>query len=74
MQEELDLIREQAQKIERSGALGDRAPIRGCSEFLVACSMKGRTPKELEIAMEVFGKSAGLRSEPRLHGPRLPRN
>ena len=58
MQEELDLIREQAQKIERSGALGRSRSYARLLEFLVACSMKGRTPKELEIAMEVFGKSA----------------
>ena len=32
--------------------------MRGLLEFLVACSIEGRTPKELEIAMEVFGKGA----------------
>lgn len=58
MQEELDLIREQAQKIERSGALGRSRSYSRLLEFLVECSLKGRTPKELEIAMEVFGKGA----------------
>jgi hypothetical protein len=58
MQEERDLIREQAQKIERSGALGRSRSYTRLLEFLVECSAKGRTPKELEIAMEVFGKGA----------------
>jgi hypothetical protein len=58
MQEELDLIREQARKIERSGALGRSRSYARLLEFLVESSLKGRTPKELEIAMEVFGKSA----------------
>jgi len=58
MQEELDLIREQAQRIERSGALGRSRSYARLLEFLVECSLRGRTPKELEIAMEVFGKGA----------------
>jgi hypothetical protein len=58
MQDELDLLRDQAQKIERSGALGRSRSYARLLEFLVECSLKGRTPKELEIAMEVFGKGA----------------
>jgi hypothetical protein len=58
MPEELDLIREQARKIESSGALGRSRSYARLLEFLVECSSKGRTPKELEIAMEVFGKGA----------------
>ena len=58
MQEELDLIREQATKIERSGALGRSRSYGRLLEFLVECSTNGRTPKELEIAMEVFGRGA----------------
>jgi len=58
MQEERDLIREQAQKIARSGALGRSRSYARLLEFLVESSIGGRTPKELEIAMEVFGKSA----------------
>src|SRR5262245_41785699 len=58
MQPEQELLREQAQKIERSGALGRSRSYARLLEFLVDCSTGGRTPKELEIAMEVFGKGA----------------
>src|SRR5262245_44668197 len=58
MAAEPEILREQAQKIERSGALGRSRSYARLLEFLVECSLKGRTPKELEIAMEVFGKGA----------------
>jgi hypothetical protein len=58
MQQELQLVREQAQRIASSGALGRSRSYARLLEFLVDCSVAGRTPKELEIAMEVFGKSA----------------
>jgi hypothetical protein len=58
MQPEQELLREQAQKIERSGALGRSRSYARLLEFLVDCSLEGRTPKELEIAIEVFGKGA----------------
>src|SRR5688500_5584625 len=55
---EAELLREQAAKIVQSGALGRSRSYARLLEFLVACSSEGRTPKELEIAMEVFGKGA----------------
>jgi hypothetical protein len=58
MPEPLGLLQEEAQKIERSGALGRSRSYTRLLEFLVDCSLNGRTPKELEIAMEVFGKGA----------------
>jgi hypothetical protein len=58
MQQELQLIREQAERIARSGALGRSRSYARLLEFLVDCCADGRTPKELEIAMEVFGKGA----------------
>jgi hypothetical protein len=58
MQPELEIIREQALKITQSGALGRSRSYARLLEFLVECGVQGRTPKELEIAMEVFGKSA----------------
>lgn len=58
MQTELELIREQALKITQSGALGRSRSYARLLEFLVDCGSQGRTPKELEIAMEVFGKGA----------------
>jgi hypothetical protein len=54
--EDLDLLREHADRIVRSGALGRSRSYARLLEFLVTCSSEGRTPKELEIAMEVFGK------------------
>ncbi len=50
------LIREQADRIVARGALGRSATYVRLLEFLVACAGEGRTPKELEIAAEVFGK------------------
>jgi hypothetical protein len=58
MQAEAQLLREQAQKIVASGALGRSRSYARLLEFLVDCALSGRTPKELEIAMEVFGKGA----------------
>ncbi|MEO8467581.1 MAG: hypothetical protein ABI640_19830 [Gammaproteobacteria bacterium] len=58
MQAEAQLLREQAQKIASSGALGRSRSYTRLLEFLVDCGAAGRAPKELEIAMEVFGKGA----------------
>ncbi|HVY65998.1 MAG TPA: hypothetical protein VHH11_14345 [Gammaproteobacteria bacterium] len=58
MQAEAQSLREQAQKVASSGALGRSRSYSRLLEFLVDCAVGGRTPKELEIAMEVFGKGA----------------
>ena len=58
MQAEAPSLREQAQKIASSGALGRSRSYARLLEFLVDCTVAGRAPKELEIAMEVFGKGA----------------
>jgi hypothetical protein len=58
MQPEAELLREQANKIVRSGALGRSRSYARLLEFLVECAAGGRTPKELEIAMEAFGRGA----------------
>ncbi len=50
------LIREQADRIVARGALGRSPTYVRLLEFLVACVGEGRTPKELEIAAQVFGK------------------
>ena len=55
---EAELLREQAAKIVQSGALGRSRSYGRLLEFLVECAIAGRTPKELEIAMEVFGRGA----------------
>ena len=55
---EAELLREQVAKIVQSGALGRSRSYGRLLEFLVDCAVAGRTPKELEIAMEVFGRGA----------------
>jgi hypothetical protein len=58
MAAEAELLREQAATIVQSGALGRSRSYARLLEFLVECADNGRTPKELEIAMEVFGRGA----------------
>jgi hypothetical protein len=58
MQSDAGLLREQAQKIVQSGVLGRSRSYARLLEFLVECAMSGRVPKELEIAIEVFGRGA----------------
>ena len=58
MAAEPDILREQAASIVRSGALGRSRSYARLLEFLVECARSSRTPKELEIAMEVFGRGA----------------
>ncbi|HEX6997655.1 MAG TPA: hypothetical protein VF322_05895 [Gammaproteobacteria bacterium] len=54
--QQADLLREQAAKVARSGALGRSRSYARLLEFLAECSAEGRTPKEVEIAVEVFGR------------------
>jgi hypothetical protein len=58
MAAEPELLREQVANIVKSGALGRSRSYARLLEFLVECAGSGRTPKELEIAMEVFGRGA----------------
>lgn len=58
MQTDVELLREQVAKIAASGALGRSRSYARLLDYLVACASEGRTPKELEIAMEVFAKGA----------------
>jgi hypothetical protein len=58
MNEDLNLLREQARKIEKCGALGRSRSYARLLEFLIDASEAGRVPKELEIAIGVFGKGA----------------
>lgn len=58
MDSSIETIREQARKIAASGVLGRSRSYRRLLEFLVERAAEGRTPKELEIASEVFGKGA----------------
>jgi len=58
--EQIDLIRDQAEKIKASGVLGRARSYARLLGYLVDCSAEGRTPKEIEIATEVFAKDAGF--------------
>jgi hypothetical protein len=58
MAPEAEILRERAATIVRSGALGRSRSYARLLEFLVECAHSGRTPKELEIAIEVFGRGA----------------
>jgi hypothetical protein len=58
MRSESELLKEQAQKIIQSGALGRSRSYGRLLEFLVECTASERVPKELEIAIEVFGRGA----------------
>lgn len=58
MDSSIDRIRDQAQKIAASGVLGRSRSYKRLLEFLVGCAAEDRTPKELEIATEVFGRGA----------------
>src|SRR5215469_18248300 len=49
-----------AERIRSSGVLGRSRLIRRLFDFLVDCSLTDRAPKEIEVAIDVFGKDAGF--------------
>ena len=51
------LVREQADAILAVEALGRSHTLEKLFRFLLACTLEGRSPKELEIADQVFGRS-----------------
>lgn len=56
------VIQRQAERIRASGMLGRSGLIRRLFEFLVECAEQGRVPKEIEVAIDGFGKDAGFDS------------
>lgn len=54
--EQRDRLRDEAAKILASGALGRSKSYARLLEFLVECTLEGRTPKEHEIATTVFNR------------------
>jgi hypothetical protein len=60
MQAESDLGAE-AERIKASGVLGE-ARVRRLFDYLVTSSLAGQSPKEIAIAVDVFGKSADFDS------------
>ncbi len=53
-------------RVRASGVLGTSGRLLELFDFLVACSLEGRSPKEAEIALAVFGKAdaEALRDDP----------
>lgn len=49
-----------AEQIRSSGVLGRSRLIRRLFDFLIDCSLTERAPKEIEVAIDVFGKDAGF--------------
>lgn len=50
------VVHAEIERIVASGVLGRSRTYAKLLDYLVECSLRGRTPKELEIAVEVFGK------------------
>ncbi|MGH8219684.1 MAG: hypothetical protein ACREUT_14145 [Steroidobacteraceae bacterium] len=50
----------QAERIRSSGVLGRSRLMRRLFDFLADCSLTDRAPKEIEVAIDVFGKDAGF--------------
>jgi hypothetical protein len=53
-------LRQQADRFRSSGLLGKPGALSRLFDFLLERSLAGEVPKELEIAVTVFGKSAGF--------------
>ena len=47
-----------AERIRTSGVLGRSELLQRLFDFFVACSLKNHVPKEIEVALDVFGKRA----------------
>jgi hypothetical protein len=55
---EVELLRAHAERIRASGVLGRSRLTEKLFDYLVECSITGRAPKEIEVAVDVFGKNA----------------
>jgi hypothetical protein len=51
-----DLLRAHADRIRASGVLGRSPLMQRLFDFLLECSLADRAPKEIEVAMDAFGK------------------
>ncbi len=56
-----ELLRQEAERVQSSGALGE-ARLRRLFDYLVTHSLAGQSPKEIAIAIDVFGKGADFDS------------
>lgn len=55
-----DILRSQAERIRTSGVLGRSALTHKLFDFLLDCTLAGRSPKEIEVAVDVFRKDASF--------------
>jgi hypothetical protein len=53
-----EVLKQQAALVRAAGTLGKPGPVPRLFDFLLERSLEGQSPKELEIAMAVFGKPA----------------
>lgn len=57
MEDKIQPLQEQAAKIRESSLLGRQGSLHRLFDYLVECSSKGHTPREIEIAIDVFNRS-----------------
>ena len=57
---EAEELQAQADRLRASGALGRSAPIQKLFDYLLARSLQGEAPKEVEVAEAVFGRRGGF--------------
>jgi hypothetical protein len=55
---DLESLRGHADRIKVSGVLGRSPLMQRLFEFLLECSIAGKAPKEIEVAVDAFGKGA----------------
>ena len=53
-------FREEVERLRASGALGRSAQLQRLFDFLVRCHQEGRVPKEVEVAIDAFGRESGF--------------
>jgi hypothetical protein len=53
-------LQAQAERLRAAGALGRSAPIQKLFDYLLARSLEGDAPKEIEVAEAVFGRQGGF--------------
>ena len=57
-------LRAHAQGVRASHVLGRSPLMHRLFDFLLECSLAGRTPKEMEVGVEVFGKQVASEGAP----------
>lgn len=55
-----DLLREQVDRVRKAGVLGRSSLMHNLFEYLARCAGTGETPREIDIAVEVFGRGEGF--------------